>query len=170
VHKEPKEKRMGTFTAQMLIGHAHPNHDGIDPTHVAMLSENSRPSWTLREWEGERAPRVVWIPTLEHMLEDGLLLACLRVVRAPDLVAEADAKLMGERAELHKVDQARLSALRAGCRPLEGFKVVLTVLDGSTLSQQLKTLDEYRMDVEVFFTRSWSRWLEETRITGSLGE
>ena len=38
---------MATFTAQVLIGHSHPYHDGILPTHAIMVSENSRAALVL---------------------------------------------------------------------------------------------------------------------------
>lgn len=38
---------MAAYTAQALVGQAHPNHGGITPTHRLYLSENSRPAWIL---------------------------------------------------------------------------------------------------------------------------
>jgi hypothetical protein len=64
----------------MLIGSSHPNHGGIVPTHELHLSENSRPAWLLSPLGGHRADAIAWIPTVEDILEDGLLMAGLLAV------------------------------------------------------------------------------------------
>jgi hypothetical protein len=71
---------MGTYTAQVLIGTPHPNHGGIHPTHQLMLSENSRPAWILTSWENTEEEKV-WIPTIESMLEDGLLMIAFYLLK-----------------------------------------------------------------------------------------
>jgi hypothetical protein len=38
---------MASFTAQILVGSAHPYNGGIIPTHFLFLSENDRPAWIL---------------------------------------------------------------------------------------------------------------------------
>ena len=162
---------MSTITAYMLIGQGHPNHDGIWPKHLATLSENSRPTWSLWQWEGDRRAGVDWNPTVEHMLEDGLLLVGLRAIEHPVLVAKADPALLTNAAGLYDLDQEILAALRSECRSLEGYKIVLTVLEGSSIRDQLPILEDYAVDVEVcpaVFSRIWSRWSEETVVTGSL--
>ncbi len=75
---------MATFTAQILVGSPHPNHGGINPTHSLFLSENSRPAWILVDPypdSGPRNSRIVWIPTLENMLEDALLMIAVYVCK-----------------------------------------------------------------------------------------
>jgi len=61
---------MATITATMLVGTAHQNHGGIGPTHQLLLSENSRPAWSLHALHSRR-PLAVWTPTVRDMLEDG---------------------------------------------------------------------------------------------------
>ena len=71
---------MATFTAQVLIGHSHPYHDGILPTHALMVSENSRAALVLmpfRVYNDEAsspdvaAPRsIVWIPHPDHVVDE----------------------------------------------------------------------------------------------------
>ncbi len=84
VRSSLNQTAMGTITAQILIGTGHPYHGGIVPTHVLWLSENSRPAWRCHPFERSPDPRerpdagqCIWIPTVENMLEDGLLLAAL---------------------------------------------------------------------------------------------
>ena len=71
---------MATFTAQVLIGGAHPNHDGILPTHALMVSENSRAALVLVPFSvydcdapspDDGVPRrIVWIPHPDHVVDD----------------------------------------------------------------------------------------------------
>jgi len=79
------------MTAQMLIGAGHPNHDGIGPSHYLYLSENSRPAWLLVEQNvftnnKKREAKIVWIPTVEDMLEDAFLMIGLHVVKDQGMV------------------------------------------------------------------------------------
>ena len=77
---------MATLTAQILVGSAHPNHDGINPTHYVFLWENDRPAWILvhqnifKERE-ENVGRITWIPTIENILEDALLMIAIHVCK-----------------------------------------------------------------------------------------
>ncbi len=93
---------MASRTAQILIGRPDPYHDGIYPTHVMYLAENSRPVWLLEpvgrglagatsdQPDDEEVPLwttepVVWVPSRpEHILEDGLLLLAVHVLRDQD--------------------------------------------------------------------------------------
>jgi hypothetical protein len=141
-----------TVTGSILVGNAHPNDGGICPTHQLLLSENDRPAWSLYMMPGAKA-QAAWIPTLENMLEDGILMAGLLVVRDPALVAAA-AAFRGnhsERAEMYddisESDRFRLYEL---CRAIgPETKLVVSVLEGSTLANQLAILGRYSVGVEV---------------------
>jgi len=80
---------MSAITAQILVGQAHPNLGGINPTHYLFLSENSRPVWILvpqNLWELESSineKKVTWIPTVENLLEDALLMIGIHVLKNP---------------------------------------------------------------------------------------
>lgn len=145
---------MGSVTAQILIGNGHPNHDGIIPMHQMFLSENSRPSWTLKtvsEHEPELA--VTWIPTIEHMLEDGLLMIGLYLIKdealremAGDVIAVSDDRPF----ELQdKFSEEQRNELYAACCQIKGCKIVLTVLKGSTIWNQCGILENYGIEVEL---------------------
>ncbi|MET3289309.1 UNVERIFIED_CONTAM: hypothetical protein ABID98_001879 [Brevibacillus sp. OAP136] len=88
---------MGTITVQLLVGEAHPNHGGIYPSHVLYLSENSRPSWILSEHNilvepvSKQKP-IIWIPTVDHMLEDALLMISCYVAKHPQITALVQGK------------------------------------------------------------------------------
>ena len=70
---------MGTFTAQILVGTPDLYHGGIIPTHYLFLSENDRPAWILEDKSGSQ--NVVWVPTIEDILEDALLMIAVHVCK-----------------------------------------------------------------------------------------
>ena len=67
---------MGSFTAQIIVGQAHPNHGGIIPSYYLFLSENSKPAWLLMSENitSNKDKQITWFPTVENMLQDALLM------------------------------------------------------------------------------------------------
>ncbi len=171
---------MGTMTAQMLIGAGHPNHDGIDPKRYLFLSENSRPAWLLVEENifqtTNREKRVVWVPTVESMLEDAFLMIALHVIKDLELVQLARSfsrVATSHRLELYdSFDDTQRRELYEKCRQLATFpKITLSVFTGSTLTGQLGVIEKYDMDIEVCtpaYVRLSSAWSKERIIQGSL--
>lgn len=167
---------MASMTAHILVGQPDPYHGGIYPTHTLWLSENGRSGWLLEptgrgltggpnsELEDEESPSwtresSVWIPSAEHMLEDAILLIAVHVLRD-----EAVLELVRERApaltemrtpfqdkpvELYGIPEDVQAELRARCELIDNYKLVVTVLEGSSLEQQLPVLEQYAMGVEV---------------------
>ena len=82
---------MATLTAQILIGTGHPYHDGINPTHYLFLSENSRPALILVEEnifnEKSSTNKIIWIPTIENMFGDALLMINFHVLKSEKLAS-----------------------------------------------------------------------------------
>ena len=76
---------MGTWTAQILVGHSHPNHGGIGARYQLFLGENSRPCWECypigtsspgQVWKNEG--HTIWIPPGPgNILKCGLLMVAL---------------------------------------------------------------------------------------------
>jgi hypothetical protein len=170
---------MGTVTAQILVGSGHPNHDGIELTHRLYLSENSRPAWILLPENlagGVGGGKVTWIPTFENTLEDALLMIGIHVVKDPEIVDMASQFIRCEENNwvvvYEDVDPEHLNLLYQRCRDLDNtLKLVVTVLRGSAIEEQLKVLAGYKMDLEVCrpnFVRLYSRWLDQIRIEGEL--
>jgi hypothetical protein len=165
-------------TAQLLVGHPHPNRGGMSAIHTLELTEGSRPAWTLsstsRLYPGSQ--RVIWIPTLEHMLEDALLMAAIHAFESEPVRAtfrKFSDKVDAERLELYQDLTAEQRAeLYLQCRQLEDFpKVVLAVYEDAYISPQIGILAHYRMECEVLmpvFSRTYSRWSNETTIKGEL--
>lgn len=170
---------MATYTAQILVGTGHPNHDGIYPSHCLYLSENSRPAWVLLPvHNGNQAgdAKVTWIPTLENTLEDALLMIAIHVIKDPEITRMASGFFSSQQNNwvvmYEDVTPEQRQQLYQRCRQMENtYKLVLTVLRGSTLADQLKVLAHYQMDVEVCtpsYVRLYSRWLDQTRMEGQL--
>lgn len=171
---------MGTYTAQIIVGTGHPNHDGIAPSHYLYLAESSRPAWVLVPDNSGGSQtvetKVTWIPTLENTLEDALLMIAIHVVKDEGIIRAAQEYFSSKENNwvvvYEDVSPEQRKQLYQMCRELENtFKLVLTVLRGSMLADQLKVLEQYRMDVEVCtpsYVRLYSRWLEQTRLEGEL--
>ncbi len=171
---------MGSATAHIAVGHRHRYHGGIYPTHVAWLHENSRPGWVLEPTEQTRSQGnwaldhdevvpwalepVVWIPQRpETILEDGLVLIAMRVLWGKGEAADRAEALevpdlaYAERVELEELAPKPLEELRAEARALDlDYKLVITVLVGSSLLAQVPILERYQCEAEVC-TVSYSR-------------
>ncbi|MEW6110475.1 MAG: hypothetical protein AB1632_15120 [Nitrospirota bacterium] len=171
---------MATLTAQILIGSPHPNHDGINPTHYLFLSENDRPAWVLVDqniFQNERSgfTKVTWIPTVENMLEDALLMVVINILKNREIIEMAKGvfgKIESERVELYSnFNESQLNTLYRKCREISDFpKMIISVFRGSTIEKQLAVLEQYKMDVEVcapIYSRLYSPWTNENRIEGS---
>ena len=185
---------MSSMTAQLVVGHADMYHGGIRPTHVAWLSENSRPGWVLQpverdlygqptsEFEDEEPPswtedRIVWVPSgPEHVLEDGILLIGVHVLcdeAVLELARERVPQLLeGDRQDLTKLPGDAVAELRERLLVSElNYKLLVTVLGGSTLEEQLPVLERYPMEVEVCtvgYSRLRGTWSSDVQVRGSL--
>jgi len=172
---------LATLTAQIIVGRAHPNDGGINPTHQLFFSENDRPAWILMPENvfgrgSAELDRTVWIPTVEHTLEDGLLMIALHVLKDKTIVNLTEEYFGNkgiDRAELYKdINKSHLAELREKTRSVQGdYKMVITTFRDSLLEQQLTVLKHYKMDVEIcvpVYSRAYSRWNNRTRIEGSL--
>ena len=177
---------MSTCTAQILVGHGHPNHGGIIPSHILQLTENSRPCWTLwkispdKQGNCSEEPMAIWIPTVDSMLEDGLAMICTYILRDAGAMAriggfERRSQGMGPlRVEMGEMDDDGHTDLIKHCRTLTpNAKIVLTLLEDSHLLQpgQIDSLKHYAWDMEVCpvrYRRAYSQWSEKVETAGSL--
>ena len=104
---------MATFTAQILIGHDDPYHEGIIPYSYMFLSENSRPAWILRSFpdcaNAIPFPEIVWIPTLGNIVEDAMLMIGIYIVKDNVLIDQANNFLGGNTSilNMNRVDTVR---------------------------------------------------------------
>jgi hypothetical protein len=165
---------MGTTTASILVGTAHQSYGGIKPSHQLMLTENSRPAWSLSSL-GSTDHMAVWIPTIDNMLEDGLLMAGLLAVQDPALLNAASAFRCDfrRRAEMYEDiaagDRRKLYEI---CRKIgPATKLTISVFAGSTLANQLPVLERYRCGVEIcssVYSREYSAWSGNVEVVGTI--
>lgn len=173
---------MATITAKMMIGRAHPYDGGIILEYYLFLSENGIAGWTLVEEnlygkkEIDKDQRIAqWIPTIEHMLEDAMLMVGLYVLKDTELTAvmERYFNKVPRTAELYTdIPSEELGVMRSHMKMLEQqYKVSLTVYEGSTLMGQLSILEKYPMDIEVcvpIYLREYNVWSQEMNCIGNL--
>ena len=172
---------MATFTAQILVGSTHPNHGGLTPSNYVFLSENSRPAWILvpqNIFDDETAtlPKVTWIPTVENMLEDALVMIGIHVSANKELVELAKSfrkDIDSDWIEVYSaLSESQRTQLYDTCRKISALpKIIVSTFEESSIERQLPVLEEYAMDVEVCpptYSRLYSPWTNETRVNGSL--
>jgi hypothetical protein len=173
---------MSTLTAQILVGSPHPYDDGIVPSHFIFLKENDQPSWNLvranvfQENKTYKLSKIVWKPTLENMLEDGLLMVAIHVMKNKEIIKIAkdySSKIESQLLELYSdLNNKQRDILYQKCRELSEFpKIIISVFRSSTIEKQITVLEKYKMEVEVctpIYSRLNYRAKENSRIEGSL--
>lgn len=169
---------MATFTAQILVGRSHPNDGGILPKAILWLSENDRPAWVLHSLGAKRAPAgpsLVWIPTVQDMLADGVLMALTHGTLDAEMLERLPSLLRNPHREppcLYDVLEETRQHLYSACRALpRKVKLAITVFHGSTVFKQLPSLAGLQQDVEVcapVYFQEYSRWSKETKRGGHL--
>ena len=168
---------MATWTAQILVGHSHPNHGGITAGYQLFLSENSRPCWECFPIFPPRLGEVlkneghtVWIPPGPgSILECGLLMVALHcfdpMARLPvnkELVSSAKSmskKIMDKFVDMSILTDKQFKELYDMAKKIkinDSDKLIVTVLAGSSITGQLKELKKHKYDVEV----AYSEWIK----------
>jgi hypothetical protein len=175
---------MATFTCQIIIGQKQSYDSGIiNITHTLYLSENSRPAWILSQTdefnENKQIQRkITWIPTLENMLEDALVMIGLYIVKDKELIALANQYFKQQNKDFFElyndISSEDLQELYNQARKIEGsHKIILSVFQGSSILKQLPVLRHYQNDIEVcksIFTKEYSLWSKEFEEIGELEE
>lgn len=176
---------MATMTAQILVGMAHPYDGGINPEYYMYLSENGVARWTIIDENishrhiGSGDQRIAqWIPTIEHMLEDALIMIGIYIEKDEILIGLAKQFFNGEvprMAELYKeVSEKALGMMRDRARELNfSNKIILSIFNGSTIARQLPVLENYKIDVEVcvpVYLREYNVWSSRQEATGRLDQ
>ena len=78
---------MASFTAQIIAGNGGGyNNEGIMPIDTLYLSENNVSAWVLKQARN----KIIWIPTVDNMLEDGLLMLAIHAIKQPEIIALAE--------------------------------------------------------------------------------
>ena len=164
---------MATWTAQILVGHSHPNHGGIGARYQLFLSENDRPCWECFPIFPPRLGEVlkneghtVWIPPGPgSILECGLLMVALHcfdpMARQPvnkELVSSAKSmskKIMDKFVDMSILTDKQFKELYDMAKKIkinDSDKLIVTVLAGSSITGRLKELKKHKYDFEVCFS------------------
>jgi hypothetical protein len=164
---------MATVTAHFLIGVNDPHHGGIVPHAQLFLFENDRPVYVL-DWltTNDKAKSFSWVPTLEHMLDDAMLMIAVHFLDAfpfKDIARKGYRSKKGKPFEIYEdMDPKLHEELLVAMRLLPDFpKLVITVLEGSSLREHVASIKKYSMDVELCFAgykRNLSEWTQGTHI------
>ncbi|RLI75424.1 hypothetical protein DRP04_13490 [Archaeoglobales archaeon] len=158
---------MGSANAFIMVGRPDPLHNGIYPTHCLILHENDKPWWVLTpifrfpdECKPENCKIIVWIPTVEHMLEDALLMIGIYVLKDKELVSLAMRFFKNKEENriwlYNDIDRKNLKKLREVCKrilPRYNVKIVVAITLDSTILRQVEVLKEYEVECEVCIAR-----------------
>ena len=180
---------MSSVTAQVLVGGRGNFDDGIRPVYAVFLNENDRPALLLRSIDPYRDERQedsdvvwVWIPTVEHTLQDAILMIAVYVLKNEEILSrlgefgfDPERAIRSDRqpVELYSTfTEEQRAELYGMCHDLpEEFSLLVTVLDSSAISRQLSCLADYSMEVRVCqqtFSRFNGAFSDGMKETGSL--
>ena len=157
---------MAAYTAQIITGRGHSyDKEGIIPDETLWLSDTGdRPAWILNN--------KVWIPSIENMLEDGLLMAAVHCLEDPELVEMVNMYFTNvNKANLYEISSEQRQILYRKNRQLVWGKLIITVFHNSSILSQVSILENYLMDVEVclpIYSRNHSGWDGSLEVKGDL--
>lgn len=155
---------MAILTASLLIGSGRDHVNGVDPTDFLFLAENGRLAWILvpenlsKTGDPPPRPKVIWIPSDEDLLEDGLLMLAIHVLANEEIISLArDIFRNPDFTALQIMKQIKpdyRQMLYDQCRKIRFHtKIVMTVMEGSKLLDQVPILERYLVDVDVCVPR-----------------
>lgn len=165
---------MATFDKMILIGSTHMYHGGIIPTHYMFLSQNSRPAWILVnqniiEDKNISNTKIVWIPTVENMLEDAFLMIAVHINKNSKILELAKSfysNIESNRIELYECfKESQREELYKNCRQIKDYPDLIITCFHSISNNDLDVIKKYKMDVMVCdkkYSRSHSVWSNET--------
>jgi len=140
---------MATTTATILIGNAHQNNSGINPTHIIRFTENDRPALILQSLD-EQMERKVIIPTLENTIDDIYLMISVFILKELSLSCEIQNLVMESLNDTIE-EKERYLLYAEGKRIFEKTKIklVFNIFDDSHLLNQIDVIKTYPSDFEV---------------------
>ena len=155
---------MGTITAFVYIGTAHPNHGGINPSYCITLSENSRPCLKLMDFESN-SEIIKIIPTIENMIDDIYFLLSSFIVNKK---YNKDDFYLKEMYEIFTEDERKqlYSKIKNELKDIN-LKIVFNILDESTLLNQLEKVQQYSIDYEIttpLYRKEYNHWTKRTEL------
>lgn len=140
---------MATTTAIILVGYAHQNNSGINPTHIIRFTENDRPALILQNLEVNNDHKVI-IPTLENTVNDIYLMIAVFILKK---VSPSKEIHNFNRESLYDIlDKNERFILYSDAKKIieeTNIKVVFNILDDSHLLNQIDLIKSYPNDFEV---------------------
>ena len=160
---------MSTTTATILIGHAHQNDSGINPTHIIFFTENSRPAIILQSLEGKSKNKII-IPTVENTVDDIYLTIAVYILNE---IKPSKELYNSNRDSLYDLldENERINLYNETLKLFEKIrvKVVFNILDDSHLLSQLDAIKKYPNDFEVTLPsmkKEYNAWTQKVSIKG----
>lgn len=137
-------------TAFIIVGNRpHITYGLPNPGYILLLHENDVPAWELRPLYPEPGEKsIIWIPTVEGMLEDALIMIGVHVVKDRELrkvIEEVFKRSLDDKIGFYDARE-RLEELRKVSREiLQRYDIGLVIvpLRDSTIIHQLDVLNEY---------------------------
>jgi hypothetical protein len=129
--------------------------DHFDPTHLIVLSENDRPSWTLRPIGDAPVARITWVPhSPDTIVHDAMLMMAVHVFQDERFLETASRVVPGladRRLDLNAFGRSsELLRLHEECRSLSWkCSMVVTVLSQSALRPRLDQFGQYPFHLRI---------------------
>ena len=173
---------MSAVSAVILVGHANPYHGGNRSFAEIDLDEGSRPALVLRWTAPRRAgdPEVfrnfIMIPTVEHMLDDSILMIAYAVCRHSKVFATVNsmtkvAVLQSRRLTMYDdFTPMQREELYTTVRQIDELpKVTWCLFAGTPMNSSMERLSDYRLECEVtrsVYLRSYKSFTGKWGVTG----
>jgi hypothetical protein len=160
---------MATTTATILIGRAHQNNSGINPTHMIFFTENDRPAIIVKSLDWKSEDKVV-IPTIENTVDDIYLTIAVYILNGLNPSIEL---LNSNGDSLYDIldQEQRIKLYNETLMFFEKnrFKVVFNILHDSHLLTQLDAIKKYPNDFEVtlpVMKKEYNAWSQKVLKNG----
>ena len=175
---------MSAVTSVILVGAAHPNHGGNRSFAEIDLDEGSRPAlvlrWTApkRRGDPEIFQRFTMIPTLEHMLDDSIVMIAYAVCRHPKIFPKINRITKNAPLESRRLTmlddftpKQRLD-LYAAVKEIDDLpKATWCLFDGTSIKPSMNHLNDYRLECEVtcsLYQRGYTQFTGTWDVKGRL--
>jgi len=166
---------MSATTAQILIGHSHPNDGGISPTHTLYLHEGDKCAWSIHRLnlEDSHCEKLgYWFCAPSQIMADALLLAAFYAAEQGaysehllNVFPSAKTFRVGS-FELALTDRLELLDM---VKKIPMPKMVVSLFQGSSLKGQTGLLADFPFDCEVCESVSYrirSQWDSDPNLGG----
>lgn len=160
---------MATTTATILIGGAHQNNSGINPTHIILFTENDRSAIILKSLEGKSEDKIV-IPTIENTVDDIYLTIAVYVfnwlkpsIELANVNRDSLSDILNQDERINLYNETLIFFEK------NRVKVVFNILNDSHLLTQLDAIKKYPNDFEVtlpVMKKEYNAWSQKVLKNG----